>query len=101
MVSNKYLSTQMGSLDGKSEHEFEDESLVSPLSLARKTHGFDVAQHISFSGGLQPLTIKYTRTKMIASIKSVVFSTKLNLLMPFGPIAILVHNYTGHHVSYT
>ncbi|XXG72961.1 hypothetical protein AAC387_Pa07g1947 [Persea americana] len=88
---------QMGSLDGKSEHEFEDESLVSPLSLARKTHGFDVAQHISFSGGLQPLTIKYMRTKMITSIKSVVFSTKLNLLMPFGPIAILVHNYTGHH----
>lgn len=92
---------QMGSLDGRQEHEFEDESFLSPISLARKTRGYDAAQLVSFFGCLQPLTIKYMRIKMITSIKTVVFSTKLNLLMPFGPIAVLVHNYTEHHVSCT
>lgn len=31
------------------------------------------------------------------SIKTVIFSNKLNLLMPFGPIAILVQNTSGHN----
>nr|ACU18049.1 unknown [Glycine max] len=30
------------------------------------------------------------------SIQVVVFSNKLNLLMPFGPLAILVQKLTGH-----
>ncbi|KAL5160482.1 Vacuolar cation/proton exchanger 5 [Glycine soja] len=33
------------------------------------------------------------------SIQVVVFSNKLNLLMPFGPLAILVQKLTGHLVS--
>lgn len=33
------------------------------------------------------------------SIRLVVFSNRLNLLMPFGPLAILVEKLTGHHVS--
>ena len=28
-----------------------------------------------------------------------VFSSKVNLLMPFGPLAILVQILTGHHAS--
>jgi len=33
------------------------------------------------------------------SIQVVIFSNKLNLLMPFGPLAILVQKLTAHLVS--
>lgn len=88
---------QMGSLDGKSEHEFEDESLSSPMTLARKANGFDTSHRGSSLGGSQPLTLKFMRSMMFTSIKTVVFSSKLNLLMIFGPIAVIVHNQTGHN----
>jgi len=35
------------------------------------------------------------------SIKVVIFSNKLNLLMPFGPLAILVQKLTAHLVSWS
>ncbi|XP_040990614.1 vacuolar cation/proton exchanger 5-like isoform X2 [Juglans microcarpa x Juglans regia] len=38
-----------------------------------------------------------SRTLVYKSIKTVVFSSKLNLLIPFGPLAILVEKLTGHH----
>ncbi|CAM8903624.1 unnamed protein product [Rhodiola kirilowii] len=34
---------------------------------------------------------------VMESIKIVVFSTKINLLIPFGPAAILVNAFSGHH----
>ncbi|KAK1323040.1 hypothetical protein QJS10_CPA02g00850 [Acorus calamus] len=40
-----------GPLDGR-EHEFEDESLVSPASLTRKAHVLDSVQHGSFGEGM-------------------------------------------------
>ncbi|KAL6002895.1 Vacuolar cation proton exchanger [Asimina triloba] len=39
----------MGSLDGRSEHEFEDESLVSPVTIARKAHSLGGSHLFSFS----------------------------------------------------
>lgn len=33
------------------------------------------------------------------SIKIVIFSTKINLLIPFGPAAILAKAFSGNHVS--
>ncbi|XP_077238655.1 vacuolar cation/proton exchanger 3-like isoform X2 [Tasmannia lanceolata] len=89
---------QMGSLDGRSEHElFEDESLESPMALSRKANGLDSVQHGSFSGVQRVWTIKYISSRLFRSLRIVVFSTKINLLMPFGPLAILVHNLSGHH----
>ncbi|XP_018825878.1 vacuolar cation/proton exchanger 5-like isoform X2 [Juglans regia] len=38
-----------------------------------------------------------SRTLVYKSIKTVVFSSKLNLLIPFGPLAILVEKLAGHH----
>jgi len=35
------------------------------------------------------------------SIQVVIFSNKLNLLMPFGPLAILVQKLTAHLVSWS
>lgn len=40
-------------------------------------------------------------TRMFAykSVKIVIFSNKLNFLLPFGPLAILVDKLSGHNVS--
>ncbi|KAK1276767.1 Vacuolar cation/proton exchanger 5 [Acorus gramineus] len=87
---------EMGPLDGR-EHEFEDESLVSPASLARKAHVLDSVQHGSFGEGDESLTLGHMMRRLLRSMKIVIFSNKLNLLMPFGPLAIAIHKTTGHH----
>lgn len=33
------------------------------------------------------------------SVKIVIFTNKLNFLMPFGPLAVLVDELAGHNVS--
>lgn len=90
---------QMEPLDEISVLEFEDESLVSPVALARRTHSLGATQYGSILGGLQVYSIRCMRDRAVKSLKIVVFTPKLNLLLPFGPLAILVHNMTGHHVS--
>ncbi|KAF3445151.1 hypothetical protein FNV43_RR14844 [Rhamnella rubrinervis] len=89
-----HSSAEIGSLD----LDYEDQSLVSPESLARKKHSFDEVPHRSLSSGASdhccPL---FMRNSVAESIKIVVFSAKINLLMPFGPLAILVDQFSGHH----
>ncbi|KAM7269717.1 hypothetical protein ACFE04_025214 [Oxalis oulophora] len=85
----------MGPLEDKSVHEFENESLLGPHHGVQKAQANDVVgfsgdfPNGSFSGGLP-------RNSVYNSIKTVVFSNKLNLLMPFGPLAILVSSWKGH-----
>uniref|UniRef100_A0A7N0VM48 Sodium/calcium exchanger membrane region domain-containing protein n=1 Tax=Kalanchoe fedtschenkoi TaxID=63787 RepID=A0A7N0VM48_KALFE len=80
----------MGPLDEKALHELEDETLFSLQSAVQKTH-------VSPLGvGFTNFRVRDLKNVVYSSIKIVVFSTKLNLLMPFGPLAILVHNLTGH-----
>jgi Ca2+:H+ antiporter len=79
--------------------EFEDESLESPASIARKKHSFHAAPHISAGGSDHCYAEEIIRNSVIDSIKIVVFSAKINLLMPFGPLAILVDKLSGNHVS--
>lgn len=86
---------QMRSLDERPIQEFEDESPCSPEADARKIHPMHEAQPRSFSGGSEGCGIK----RVCKSLKVVVFTNKLNLLMPVGPAAILVHKLTGHNVS--
>ncbi|KAK2640052.1 hypothetical protein Ddye_027847 [Dipteronia dyeriana] len=50
----------------------------------------------SISGSLPSYGNKMIPNSVYKSIKTVVFSNKLNLLMPFGPIAIMAHNFTGN-----
>jgi Ca2+:H+ antiporter len=90
----------MGSLEGRSVIEFEDESLVSPASIVTNKHSFHEASHISsVNGGSANCYKKHIRNSVIDSIKIVVFSAKINILMPFGPLAILVAKFSGNHVS--
>ncbi|XP_015880834.2 vacuolar cation/proton exchanger 5-like isoform X2 [Ziziphus jujuba] len=78
--------------------EYEDQSLVSPQSLGRKKHSYDEAAHRSLgSGGSDHCSPLLMRNSVAESIKIVVFSAKINLLMPFGPLAIVVDKFSGHH----
>lgn len=92
----KVLDPQIRALD----LEYEDQSLVSPQSLGRKKHSYDEAAHRSLgSGGSDHCSPLLMRNSVAESIKIVVFSAKINLLMPFGPLAIVVDKFSGHHVS--
>lgn len=89
----------MGSLDGKSVHEFTDKSHFSP-KVDAQMHPTHMAEIGSCSGSLKARNnIMFMRNVVYENIKKVVFSSKLNLLMPFGPLAILAEKLTGHHVS--
>ncbi|RXH85075.1 hypothetical protein DVH24_041843 [Malus domestica] len=88
---------EMESLGKGSIHEFEDESLFPPKTDAQKTSSIEAVGECSFSGGSQACGDEVWRNIFYRSIKTVVFSTKLNLLMPFGPLAIFVSKLTGHN----
>uniref|UniRef100_A0A7N0ZYZ7 Vacuolar cation/proton exchanger n=1 Tax=Kalanchoe fedtschenkoi TaxID=63787 RepID=A0A7N0ZYZ7_KALFE len=81
---------EMEPLDENDVREFEDETLFSPQSAVQKSHVSP--QSVAFSN----FKLRDLKDVVYASVKIVVFSTKLNLLMPFGPLAILIHNLTGH-----
>nr|KJB63108.1 hypothetical protein B456_009G453800 [Gossypium raimondii] len=85
---------EMGPLDDRTMEDLDDECLFPSEMDAQKTQSVDPNQHISVSGSLPFNGNKMTRNGVYKSIKTVVFSNKLNLLMPFGPLAILVHKMT-------
>lgn len=74
-------------------------SILSPETEAQKSQPIQASGEGSFSGGLQASGDKMWRNVVYRSIRTVVFSNKLNMLMPFGPLAIFVHIFTGHNVS--
>lgn len=92
----------MGSLEDRSMQDLHDEYLHSPEMDARRNQTAYSNEPLPFSDGHLPVG---RRNNMIGhgvyrSIKTVVLSNKLNLLMPFGPLAILVHKLTAHNVSF-
>lgn len=90
----------MGALEGRSVLELEDENLISPRRIDIKTSSHEVTPRRSFHDpGLEVLGCKFLLKKALKSIRIVLLSDKLNLLVPFGPLAILVENFTSHHVS--
>lgn len=91
----------MGPLDDRTMEDLDDECLFPSEMDAQKTQSVDPNQHISVSGSLPFGGNKMTRNGVYKSIKTVVFSNKLNLLMPFGPLAILVHKMTDSNVSFS
>ncbi|KAL4280850.1 hypothetical protein GQ457_03G022560 [Hibiscus cannabinus] len=85
---------EMGPLEDGAMHDLDDECLYSSEMDAQKTHPIHSNQPVLFSG-LPVGGNKMTRNGVYKSIKTVVFSNKLNLLMPFGPLAIMVHKMTA------
>ncbi|KAH7574700.1 hypothetical protein ACOSP7_030045 [Xanthoceras sorbifolium] len=87
---------EMGSFDDRSMNEFVDESLFSPETNTGKIQPVRSLENGSVSSSLPSYGNKIIPNGVYRSIKTVVFSNKLNLLMPFGPLAIMVHNFTGN-----
>lgn len=88
---------EMGSLAERSNHELEDESLISPAKIGQKTNSFHAPQLGSSCRDWRIWSSKLLGNAVFMSIRVVIFSSKLNLLMPFGPLAVLVHGLSDHN----
>ncbi|XP_051126097.1 vacuolar cation/proton exchanger 3-like [Andrographis paniculata] len=86
----------MGSLAGKSELELEDQHLVSSQAIASKTTSLEITLPRSFIGP-DKYGCKCILDTVIRSVKIVLISNKLNLLVPCGPLAILFDKLTNQH----
>ncbi|GKV36476.1 hypothetical protein SLEP1_g44603 [Rubroshorea leprosula] len=82
---------QMGSLDDGSTCKPDNKSLFT------MDKDVDVVEKGTFSVSSSVGDRNMIRNGVYKSIKTVIFSNKLNLLMPFGPLAILVQNLSGHN----
>lgn len=87
---------KMGSPNGRAMHKSDDEVPFDSEINFHLSESVLVDVNGSHSG--ESLTAHRETFVGIVyrSIQVVVFSNKLNLLMPFGPIAILVQKLTGH-----
>ncbi|EOX93619.1 Vacuolar cation/proton exchanger 5 [Theobroma cacao] len=79
------------SLEERAVLELEDEKLASADSITMKKHFFKETTHCS------DIIDMKCNNNVWNSIRIVVFSTKLNILMIFGPAAIFVEKATGYH----
>ncbi|XP_061365858.1 vacuolar cation/proton exchanger 5-like [Gastrolobium bilobum] len=85
----------MGSLEGRTVIELEEASLLNPSSFPRKNLSFEEDSPIDQD--CEKFSQDVIRSKVLSSIKVVVLSTKITLLMPFGPMAILVDKLFDSH----
>ncbi|XP_021273686.1 vacuolar cation/proton exchanger 3-like isoform X1 [Herrania umbratica] len=79
------------SLEERAVLQLEDEKLASADSITTKKHFFKETTHCS-----DIIDVK-CNNNVWNSIRIVVFSTKLNILMIFGPAAIFVEKASGYH----
>ncbi|XP_057991945.1 vacuolar cation/proton exchanger 5 isoform X2 [Hevea brasiliensis] len=80
-----------------SVREFKDESVFSPEPGTQKMQPSHIGDCGSVSGSFQAGGRKKWSSGVYKSIKTVLLSNKLNLLMPFGPLAIIIHQLSGHN----
>nr|GMD92593.1 vacuolar cation/proton exchanger 3-like isoform X2 [Ipomoea batatas] len=85
----------MGSFVGTAVLELENENTVA---VNQKMLAVDDSPRISsFYTRLDDLSYKYVLNGVVSSIKLVFLSKKLNLLVPCGPLAVIVDLFTNHH----
>ncbi|KAK3010059.1 hypothetical protein RJ639_012649, partial [Escallonia herrerae] len=93
------IANKMGSLEGKAVVDVQDESLVSPRPINRKTSSLDSAPIRSFHpAGSEKCGCLCICSTILKSIRVVFLSEKINLLIPCGPLAMVVDKLTSHHV---
>ncbi|KAJ1390352.1 Sodium/calcium exchanger membrane region [Sesbania bispinosa] len=87
---------KMESSNGIPMLKSEDEVFFGPEINFHQSESTLVDVHGSHSGDLQTVPHETLAVIIYRSIRVVVFSNRLNLLIPFGPLAILVQKLTGH-----
>ncbi|KAI9084464.1 hypothetical protein K1719_033452 [Acacia pycnantha] len=88
----------MGSVE-KVDVDFDEEVPFSSSTNPGKVHAFQSeTSHVLSSVNLASLSIsKQIGIRPIRSIYVVLIKAKINMLLPFGPLAILIHYLTGKH----
>ncbi|GKC54799.1 vacuolar cation/proton exchanger 3-like protein [Tanacetum coccineum] len=87
-----FSSIEMGSGEGKSSVELRDESVSNSVLTKRSMFSM---KEVGESFGRREMW-----RRVMKSIKIALLSDKINLLIPCGPLAMLVDHLTNHHVSY-
>ncbi|RZC00090.1 Vacuolar cation/proton exchanger 5 isoform B [Glycine soja] len=92
-------SIQIGSHNERPMHKSDDEvSFGSEIINFNQPESIDLLEiHGSHYGESRTVHHETMAGMIYRSIRVVLLSSKLNLLMPFGPLAILVQILTGHH----
>ncbi|KAL0443734.1 UNVERIFIED_CONTAM: Vacuolar cation/proton exchanger 2 [Sesamum latifolium] len=89
-----------GIIGGKIETGHRRSATRQPSTIVGKTSSLEIAPPRSFFGhGTEDLGCKSILSSIFRSTKIALFSNKLNLLIPCGPLAILVDKLTNHHSS--
>ncbi|KAL8507878.1 hypothetical protein ACS0TY_018431 [Phlomoides rotata] len=87
----------MGSLERKSPPELEGLPLVKPQRNDGNTSPLEITPQSHYVGPRsEDFPSKCILSSIFHSIKIALFSNKLNLLIPCGPLAILVDKLTNH-----
>ncbi|XAR74037.1 hypothetical protein NMG60_11008191 [Bertholletia excelsa] len=88
----------MGPIEGKIDIESEEIPLSSSQAT-NKAHTFDFeASHIGSHSKVSSLGVfRQIPVKPFRSAYVVLITAKINVLLPFGPLAILLHYLTGKH----
>lgn len=94
------LCLQMGAQEENIDLDTDEKIPFRSSQAARKLHPFDLeASHVGSHTGVSDFWIvKHARLRYLRSIYVVIFKAKINVLLPFGPVAILLHYLTGKHV---
>lgn len=91
----------MGPIDERMELDSDEEIPFSTSPSARKplTFDFEVVHLGPRAGALNSWIWKLMKFRPLRSIYFVLLKAKINVLLPFGPLAILLHYLTGKPVS--
>ena len=70
----------------------------SPAPPPRKMHSLDF-EHIGSLAAVAELLSPGSRWgRALTSVRVVIFQARINVLLPFGPLAIMLHYLSGKHV---
>lgn len=94
---------QMGSIEEKTDLESDEEIPFSTSPAGRKMNSldFEMVHMHSRVNSVNSWIYKLMRIRPLGSIYIVLIREKINILLPFGPLAILLHYISGKHVRIT
>ncbi|ONK65993.1 uncharacterized protein A4U43_C06F3080 [Asparagus officinalis] len=92
-----YLRINMGSAGEDNDLELEMQALANHLPATRKRYASDILHIGAYSDFPESFSLGRTVRRILTSISIVMLSTKINLLLPFGPLSIVLHYLTKKH----
>lgn len=86
------------SMELQGTEEKEEESLLGGSGV-RKMNEFQIS-HGFVSDSSHPFIIGPTSRIIFRNITNVILKAKINILLPFGPLAIILHSVHGEQVMF-